>query len=160
MESKDINIGTAKDSRDFLEAKEIILEYAGRLGIDLCFQNFDYEINNLQEMYSEPTGALILATVNNKTIGIAGIRKFENNDCELKRMYVKEEFRGSGFGRQILEYAIELAKNLNYDKIKLDTHESMEAAIKLYVKYGFREIPQYRYNPNEAVRFFELDLKD
>lgn len=160
MESKDINIRIAKDSNDFAEAKKIILEYAGWLGIDLCFQNFDYEINNLQEMYSEPTGALILITLINKTIGVAGIRKFEDNDCELKRMYVKDEYRGLGIGRQILEYAIELAKKMNYDKIKLDTHESMQAAIKLYMGYGFREIPQYRYNPIEEVRFFELDLKD
>ncbi len=160
MENKDITIRIAKDSNDFEEAKEIILEYAGWLGIDLCFQNFDHEINNLQEMYAEPTGALILASVKNKTIGVAGIRKFENNDCELKRMYVKEEYRGLGIGRKILEYAIELAKKMNYDKMKLDTHDSMKVAIKLYHDYGFREIPQYRYNPNKEVKFFELDLKD
>ena len=158
MELTEIN--TAKDTEEFSEAKKLILEYVEWLGIDLCFQNFDYEINHLQEMYSEPNGGLVLATIDNKVIGVAGIRKFENKDCELKRMYVKEEYRGTGIGRKILEYAIELAKKLNYDKIKLDTHESMKPAIKLYMEYGFKEIQQYRYNPVESVRFFELNLNE
>ena len=158
MELTEIN--TAKNTEEFSEAKKLILEYVEWLGIDLCFQNFDYEINHLQEMYSEPNGGLVLATIDNKVIGVAGIRKFENKDCELKRMYVKEEYRGTGIGRKILEYAIELAKKLNYDKIKLDTHESMKPAIKLYMEYGFKEIQQYRYNPVESVRFFELNLNE
>jgi len=160
MKNIDIRIKTAKSAEEFAEAKEIILEYADRLGIDLCFQNFDSEINNLQEMYSEPTGGLILAVINDKIIGVAGIRKFENDVCELKRMYVKKDYRKSGIGKQILEYAMELAKKLNYNKIRLDTHESMKPAIKLYMDYGFKEIPPYRFNPNEAVRFFELKLKN
>ena len=160
MKEKEINIKIAKISEEFSEAKELILEYVKWLGIDLCFQNFDYEINHLQEMYSEPNGGLILAINENKIIGVAGIRKFKNKDCELKRMFVKEEYRGSGIGRKILEYAIELAKKLKYDKLKLDTHESMKSAIKMYKGYGFKEIPQYRFNPVEEVRFFELKLRN
>jgi carbonic anhydrase len=157
--SQNIVIKIAKTAKDFLTGKDLILEYAGWLKMDLCFQNFDYEINNLKEMYSVPNGGLILASINNKTIGVAGIRKFQDNVCELKRMYVKEDFRNSGIGRLILEYAIKSARKLGYDKIKLDTDASMKAAIKIYLDYGFVEIPEYRYNPSESAKYFELELK-
>ena len=159
MKNLAINIKTAKNAKDFSAGKEIILEYVEWLGIDLSFQDFEKEINNLQEIYSEPNGGLILASINNKIVGVAGIRRFENKDCELKRMYVKKDYRNSGIGRLMLEYAIKLAKKLNYDRIKLDTHDSMKIAIKLYLDYGFKEISSYRYNPNESTRYFELKLK-
>jgi len=155
-----IKIKTAKSQQDFSEGKNIILEYANMLGIDLSFQNFDNEINNLQEMYSEPTGGLILASVNNKIVGVAGIRKFENNDCELKRMYVKKDYRNLGIGKLLLEYAIELSTKLNYNKLKLDTIDSMKSAIKLYLSFGFEEISPYRYKTIESARYFELKLKN
>jgi putative acetyltransferase len=160
MKKLDIKIKTAKSVKDFSEGKEIILEYVNWLGIDLSFQNFENEVNNLQEMYSEPNGGLILALMNYKTVGVVGIRKFEKKDCELKRMYVKMDYRNLGIGKLILEYAIELAKKLGYERIKLDTHDSMRTAIKLYIDYGFEEIESYRYNPNELTRYFELTLNN
>jgi putative acetyltransferase len=156
----DIKIKTAKDSRDFIDGKAIILEYFNWLGLDLSFQNFDKEINNLAEMYSEPNGGLVLASLNDKTIGVTGIRRFENLDCELKRMFVSEDYRNLGIGRLLLEHAIEIARNLNYNKIKLDTSDTMKAAIKLYMDYGFEEISAYRYNPYDSVRYFELKLNN
>ena len=160
MINPDIKIRTANGENDFSEGREIILEYAASLGFDLSFQNFDDEINNLREMYSEPHGCLLLASYNDKIVGVAGIRKFENNDCELKRMYVKPEYRKSGIGKLLLEYSIEIAKKLNYTNIKLDTIASMKTAIKLYLEYGFKEIPPYRYNPNESARYFELKFEN
>ena len=158
MKKLDIKIKIAKTEKDFLEGKELILEYIDWLGIDLSFQNFENEINNLQRMYSEPNGGLILAIINNKTVGVVGIRKFKKKDCELKRMYVKTDYRNLGIGRLILEYAIKLAKKLNYNRIKLDTHDSMRTAIRLYLDYGFEEIASYRFNPIESTRYFELKL--
>jgi ribosomal protein S18 acetylase RimI-like enzyme len=159
MEKGDIKIRIAKDPKDFSYGKDIILEYADSLGFDLSFQNFDDEINNLQEMYSEPHGCLLLASINNKIVGVAGIRQFEKSSCELKRMYVKPEYRKLGIGRLLLKYSIEISRKLNYTSIKLDTIASMKTAIKLYLDYGFKEIPPYRYNPNESARYFELTLK-
>jgi len=158
MKKPSIEIKIAKDSDDFIDAKTIILEYVEWLGMDLSFQNFDSEINNLSEMYCEPNGGLILATINDKTVGVVGIRKFENKDCELKRMFVKEDFRNLGIGRLLLEHAIELAKKLNYDTIKLDTSDTMKPAIKLYTDNGFKELQAYRYNPHESAKYFELKL--
>jgi putative acetyltransferase len=159
MKNLDIKIKTAKSTEDFFEGKKIIIEYANWLGIDLSFQNFDDELNRLQEMYSEPTGGLILASIDNKVIGVAGIRKFESKDCELKRMYVNNEYRNLGIGKILLESAIELAKKLHYNKLKLDTLGFMKSAIKLYEAYGFMEIPPYRYNIIESAKYFELKLK-
>jgi len=160
MTKTEVKIRIAKNSVDFTDGKAIILEYVDWLGLDLSFQNFDNEINNLAEMYSEPNGGLILASVNNQTVGVTGIRRFENMDCELKRMFVSEGFRNLGIGRLLLEHAIELARNLNYAKIKLDTSDTMKTAIKLYLDYGFEEISAYRYNPYESARFFELNLNN
>ncbi|MBM2814621.1 MAG: acetyltransferase family protein [Ignavibacteria bacterium] len=154
----DIKIIKAKNANDFALGKEIILEYNDWLGFDLSFQDFDIEINNLEEMYSEPEGGLVLALLDNQVIGVAGIRKIGNGECELKRMFVKRDFRNLGIGRMLLEYSIKLARELKYDKIKLDTLSSMAVAIKLYLDYGFREISPYRFNPYESARYFELEL--
>lgn len=160
MKPQNVKITTAFTINDFSECRKLILEYVEWLGFDLCFQNFEEEIDNLQEMYSEPHGGLLIATIDDISVGVAGIRKYENNDCELKRMFVKEGYRHLGIGRQLLEAAIGLAKKMNYTKIKLDTLSSMTSAIKLYLSYGFVEIQPYRYNPKETARFFERDIKN
>ena len=158
MSKPNPEIRIAKTAKDFIAAKKLILEYADWLNIDLSFQDFENEINYLQKIYAEPTGGLTLAIVNDKAVGVAGIRKFEEKVCELKRMYVKEPFRNIGIGKLILQYSIDYARKLNYNSIKLDTDSSMKAAIKLYLAHGFKETEPYRFNPFETVRYFELGL--
>ncbi len=158
MPSK-IEIKIANTEEDFLQAKTLISEYIIWLGFDLAFQNIDKEMNDLRSMYSKPVGGLLLATVDGKAAGVAGIRKFEGDDCELKRMFVKEDFRGCGLGKELILRAIELAKDLKYRCIKLDTAEFMKDAISLYQSNGFVEIPAYRFNPHESARYFELPLR-
>ena len=158
MNKPNIKIIIAKTQGDFLKGRELILEYVDWLGIDLSFQNFEDEIHNLREMYSDPNGCLILAVASDKTVGVAGIRKYETKICELKRMYVKDAYRNLGIGRLILECAIKCSKKLDYKFIRLDTDDSMKVAIKLYLDYGFKEIKPYRFNPNKSVRYFELKL--
>lgn len=160
MESAKIKITHAQNPEDFSQSKKLILEYVNWLGIDLSFQNFDNEINNLRAMYSEPNGGLLLAKIDSIPAGVAGIRKFENKACELKRMFVKDEFRNKGIGKMLLSASVELAKKFNYEVIKLDTADFMNTAIKLYKENGFIEIPEYRYNPLNAARYFELVLKE
>jgi len=109
-------------------------------------------------MYGDPDGGLVLARINDKAVGVAGIRKYADRECELKRMFVKPESRGLGIGKLLITACIEIAKKLNYDIIKLDTADFMKSAIKLYVDNGFIEIPAYRYNPHEAARYFELKI--
>ncbi len=154
-----IKIREVQDATDFLIAKELILEYVQWLGIDLSFQNFDKEINTLQVTYSKRNGALFIALRNDKAVGVAGIKRFNGKECELKRMYVQPGSRGFGIGKLLLAECIEIAKKINYGTIKLDTADFMKSAIKLYTDNGFAEIAPYRYNPYDEARYFELNLE-
>lgn len=156
--SDKILIKTVQTKEDYFLAKKLILEYVAWLRIDLSFQNFDAEMAALPEMYNEQNGGLFLAFKNDEAIGIAGLRRFSINESEVKRMFVKEDARGFGIGKLLLQKCIETARKAGYNKIKLDTADFMQTAIKLYIDNGFMEIPAYRYNPHEAARYFELDF--
>lgn len=142
-----IEIKIAKTATEFSHAKELILEYVAWLGIDLSFQNFDQEMEGLPQMYNSNDGGLFIAYTNNVAVGIAGIRKFSEKDCEVKRMFVKPNSRGLGIGGLLLKECLDTAKKLNYDSVKLDTANFMKSAIKLYTDHGFEEIAAYRHNP-------------
>lgn len=160
MNSNKIEITLAAENDDFSKAKQLIKEYVVWLGFDLSFQNFDSEINDLRSMYFKPTGGLLIATVNGEAAGVAGIRHYQDHECELKRMFVKEAFRNMGIGQALLTRSIVLAKELGYTLIKLDTADFMKSAVKLYQSHGFVEIGAYRHNPQQDARYFELDLKN
>ena len=152
---------------DFQDAKALILEYVNWLGVHggpkvkalLDSQNFDKELDTLSTTYSAPDGGLTLALHNNKPVGVAGIKKFSEDICEVKRMFVLPECRGMGVGKLLLAECIEIAKDLHYETIKLDTANFMNSAIKLYIDKGFFEIPPYRENLHEDAKYFELHLK-
>ncbi|MCM4164296.1 MULTISPECIES: GNAT family N-acetyltransferase [unclassified Arenibacter] len=153
-----IQLKLAQTASDFAQAKKLILEYVAWLGIDLSFQNFDKEMETLPKMYGPNEGGLFIAFRNGEAVGIAGLRKFNGQDAELKRMYVRPESRGLGIGQLLLSACMETAKKLNYKSIKLDTADFMKSAIKLYTDNGFVEIGAYRHNPHESARYFELKL--
>jgi putative acetyltransferase len=150
----------ATESSEFDAAKELFIEYGKTLDFDLCFQNFDYELNELNFMYNEPDGGLILIkeSLTGNYVGCAGIRKIEDRISELKRMFIQECHRHKGLGEQLLTQSINLARDLGYKKIRLDTVAKMASAIKLYRAKGFKEIDAYTYNPRSDVIFFELEL--
>ena len=148
------------DDEGFLKAKKLFLEYADAIQVDLCFQNFENELEQINIQYSNPSGGLFIIIDNEtgESIGCIGIRRFENKIAELKRMYVKDSHRNKGLGKKLLHKAIKLAKELRYETIYLDTLDSMKTAIALYKSNGFREIESYRYNPIITVKYFELQL--
>jgi len=140
-------------------AVELFKEYALQLDIDLEFQNFNREIKNISVEYSRPNGIIILAYSNTKSpIGCFGIRKLENDICELKRMYLRKEYRGLGIGKALLRKSIEKGKELRYSRMRLDTLPSMSKAIDLYESEGFYEIKPYRFNPVIGTKFYEIKL--
>ena len=150
----------AKSDKEYEIAIELFREYASLIGIDLSFQKFDEEILEVKELYSTPNGQLIIAyDINENPIGCFGVRKFADSICELKRMYVKKEARGKGIGKKLLAKAIEVGKELNYKKMRLDTLPAMKSAIELYKKIGFYEITPYRFNPIEGAKYFEIKLE-
>ena len=146
------------NKEDIESARQLFLEYAKSLNFDLCFQGFDEELKNLPGDYSPPEGELLLAYSDGKLTGCAALRKFENDICEMKRLYIRSEFRGQGIGRQVAVRVIEDAKKSGYKKMRLDTLPAMQEAIKLYKDLGFKEIEPYRYNPIEGVYYMELEL--
>ncbi len=162
-----VQLKEAQNAVDFSEAKELILEYVKWLGVEggpevravLASQNFDKEMETLQVTYGHPEGGLFLAMVNDKAVAVAGIKRFNERECEVKRMYVQPESRGLGIGKLLLAKCIEVAERLNYEMIKLDSADFMQSAIKIYTDAGFIEIAAYRENKHHGAKFFELDLK-
>jgi ribosomal protein S18 acetylase RimI-like enzyme len=153
-----VNYKTAETEKDYAEAKELFLEYKISLKIDLCFQKFHVEISDLPAQYSGPTGCIILSCEDDKPFGCVAVRKFEDDTCEMKRLYIPNSYRGKGIGRELAERIISKAKEFGYKKMRLDTLETMAEAISLYKTLGFAEIPKYRHNPIKGVVFMELDL--
>jgi len=150
----------AESEADIEEVREIFREYEASLGLDLCFQGFEDELNNLPGKYAAPKGRLYLAQVSNMVAGCIALRPLEPDVCEMKRLFVREEFRGLQIGRLLIERVIDDAREIGYVAMRLDTFPpKMGKAVQLYESYGFHEIPAYYNNPNEGVLFMELRLR-
>ncbi len=153
-----ISFKIATTNLEFDDAKNLFQEYANTLDIDLCFQDFDSELKTINQQYHKPKGALLLAYKDEIAIGCVGLREFDKDIAELKRMFVKTDYRGYKIGEKLLDQIIDVAKNMSYKKILLDTLPSMAQAQKLYRSFGFHEIPSYRFNPIEGAVFMERRL--
>jgi putative acetyltransferase len=148
-----VSVREARDDETEL-VRELFLEYAGALGVDLAFQDFELELAGLPRNYA----ALLLAEVDAALAGCAGVREFAPGIGELKRLYVRPEFREHGLGRALSEEAIARARAAGFVSLRLDTMPTMAAATALYRSLGFREIEPYRHNPVAGTRYFELEL--
>ncbi|NLY77458.1 MAG: GNAT family N-acetyltransferase [Tissierellia bacterium] len=142
------------------EIKELFLEYAQSLKIDLSFQNFEEEFKSLPGKYGPPDGLLVLALVDGKAAGCVAFHKMSDKICEMKRLYVRKQYRGLGIGRRLINIVVEQALRMNYEYIRLDTLPTMTIAQSLYISFGFYDIDPYVYNPIEGARYMELKLID
>ena len=150
----------ATTDKDFATGRALIEEYAAALDVDLCFQDFPEEISHLSEMYGPPRGFLLLACVSGEAIGCVAVREHDDDACEMKRLYVKPEHRGTGLGRRLAEIAVRNAKELGYARMVLDTLPEMTEAQSLYRSLGFRETTGYYPNPLGGVRYLACQLAD
>jgi putative acetyltransferase len=149
---------TAHTTIEFEQASVLFKEYADVLGIDLSFQDFEKELVTMHIQYNKPDGGLLLAYVNDNPIACTGVRKSEGKTAELKRMYVRREYRGQRIGVELLKLSLNMAKELGYEKIRLDTLEHMTKAQELYKSFGFYIIPPYRFNPIRGTIYMEKIL--
>jgi len=145
----------AIEPADDLDAvRELFAEYAASLGVDLSFQDFDRELATLASFYE----LILVAQEDAPAAGCVAMRRLDDATCEMKRLYIRPEFRRHNLGRTLAERIIDEARHRGYTRMRLDTLPTMTAAIPLYESLGFVEIAPYRFNPIEGTKFMELRL--
>ena len=151
------------DSVDTLKATRLLFqEYAQSLKIDLCFQDFERELALLPGDYQAPRGALLLAQVGVEWAGCCALRPLDSSDyvnaCEMKRLYVRQDFRRLGLGRRLAEAILDQARVAGYGCVLLDTLDDMESARALYEDLGVQSIPPYYFNPIAGAHYLKANL--
>jgi len=153
--------------------RELFREYAESLSFNLCFQGFEQELAGLPGEYAPWSGMLLLALLNDEPAGCVALRKFGTHSaseddeilaelevCEMKRLYVRPQFRGIGVGRELVDAILKCAAAIGYRRMRLDTVPSeMGTAVEMYLRLGFVEIAPYRENPVPGAKYLELDIR-
>ena len=153
-----VQIISAQTKVHYQYARNLFVQYADTLGLDLEFQGFSRELATLPGAFSPPLGCILLAELSGKYVGCAALRPLENKICEIKRLFVIPGYRGREIGRTLTCSVIDRARQMRFEKMRLDTIESMKAARRLYHSLNFRTIQAYCFNPLENPTYMELDL--
>lgn len=153
-----ISISEAQTAKHFDQARTLFREYEIWLGVDLCFQGFEQELAGLPGKYAAPQGCILLANEDATAIGCVAVRPINDNVCEMKRLYVQPEFRNRGLGNKLVRLIIDKAREVGFERMRLDTLNTLEEAMHLYEKYGFKEIEPYYNNPLSNTIYWELGL--
>jgi len=153
-----ITITRCQSEYDYSQATRLVTDYIQWLNIDLSFQGINDELSDFATMYGNPGGLFLLARREGTLVGGVGLRGLEPKLCEMKRLYVYDEFKGMGAGRKLCLALIHEARRLGYERMRLDTLDRMVPARGLYESLGFRPIAPYRPNPDPSTVYMELDL--
>lgn len=145
-------------SDDVATAHALFREYADWLAVDLCFQGFAEELATLPGRYAPPDGCLLLARLDGEPAGCAALRRLDARSAEVKRLFVRERFRGVGLGERLAREIVERARQIGYARIVLDTLPQMGEAQRLYATLGFRSIAPYYANPIPGTVYMALEL--
>jgi len=146
---------------EYALAAELLGEYADWLDLDFCYENIEQELAAFPGEFAPPTGCFLLAIVDDQAAGCVALRRWgrlSGGLCELKRLFVRPGFRGRHIGMRLTQAAIDEARRIGYERLRLDTLPAMRAAIGLYESLGFVEIEKYRTSPTDDARYFELAL--
>ena len=140
------------------EVRRLLREYEASLNVSLCFQGFEKELAELPGEYAPPRGRLLLACDGGQPAGCVALRELDEETCEMKRLYLRTEFRGQGAGRRLARAVIQEARTLGYKRMRLDTLAAMQEAKALYESLGFKRIEPYYHNPHPGTEFMELEF--
>lgn len=151
-------IEVASPGPEMAAVRDLFLEYAGSLNFSLCFQDFETELEGLPGTYAPPRGTLLLAQANGEAAACVGVRPLDEERCEMKRLYVRGQYRGTGLGRRLAERAITFAREAGYRSMLLDTLPQMERATHLYRELGFVRCAPYYDNTPIGSSCMELRL--
>ena len=152
-------IRRAEFPSDLADVRALFEEYARWIGVDLTFQNFEQELATLPGRYAPPRGCVLLATVDGRPAGCVAMRPLESaGDCEMKRLFVADAFRGRGLGRELAEALLAEARRAGYRRLLLDTLAHMTSARALYRALGFAEVEPYCFNPLPGTMHMSVDL--
>ncbi len=156
-----ITIHQITHSSDELDIIRILFcEYSDDLNENLCFQSFDDELKNPLKKYGEPDGCLLLAQWNNEAAGCIALQPLtQTGVCEMKRLYVRPSYRKQGIADELVKVLLEKATKKGYHTMVLDTLVRLQAAIRLYSKYGFANTSAYYNNPLPNVVYMAKELK-
>lgn len=133
-------------------------QYCAQLGYDLSFQGFESEVAGLPGKYAPPEGLLLIARRESAVAGCIAYRALQPELCEMKRLYVRPEFRGRQIGDLLCRELMEMARSRGYRRMRLDSGEGMRSARRLYEKLGFTTIAPYYANPYGDMVFLECAL--
>jgi GNAT superfamily N-acetyltransferase len=155
-----MEIKRAQTKTEIEAVRGLFQEYEAFLDVDLGFQIFDEELASLPGMYFRPSGDLLIALDGKRTVGCVAVRKLDEGVCEMKRLFVRPEARGKGWGRKLAQEIIVAARELGYWLMRLDTLDRLTKAMHLYETLGFRETEPYYDNPLSGVVYLELELNE
>lgn len=147
------------------EIRSLFSEYTSMLTANdpsmqgyLAIQNYEEELSHLEEKYGPPSGRLYLARCGKEAAGCIGLKKIDDQNCEMKRFYVRPQFRGRKLGVQLMQKIIMDAREIGYSHMLLDTLPFLEDAIRMYKKSGFYTIDRYNDSPVSTSIYMRLDL--
>ncbi len=166
-----LKIDQAETEEQFQQVRELMAEYiawdaeqTAKLGLDAqTFLDFYHgaEEEKLPGKFTPPAGCLLLATYDGKAAGCGAFQPIDDQSCEMKRMYVRPEFRGKSIGKKMADMLIATAKTSGYKTMRLETVSFMQGAHALYASLGFSPCdPYYAIPPifREITSFMELEL--
>ena len=153
-----VELRAAADAPDYALVRELIAEYLSSLPFEVDFQDTHTELADPAALYGTHDAVALLAFVDGAPAGLVALSRFDERSCEMKRLFVRPDHRGLGFGRRLAEEVVAVARRLGYERMLLDTVRELAAANALYESLGFRDVPAYRHNPRPDARYLALEL--
>lgn len=153
-----MKIKQAQTKAEIEAVRELFREYEAFLNVDLCFQNFEDELAGLPGKYSRPDGDLLICLDGEKAVGCVAVRNLGGGVCEMKRLFVRPEARGTGLGRRLVRKIIVISQELGFSLMRLDTLETLKEAMHLYETLGFKKTGPYYENLLPGVVYWEKPI--